>query len=228
MTALRARWRRAVVLTALALASIAAAGCGGSSGRGSAQSHAGCLEGWNGVDNSQNRQHVAGAYAYAKVVAAATGTRDACLFAFHGDDPPVLLLAGRWRGDQLVVSHYAGGRNVAAPLPGGTPPSGEDNAIVSGTGRLLSGGFPPETRVEAPAQTPRWLLLRARRDATLYHDPSPTAVVIRPDGKLWRVTLRGRFICESCFVPVGQPKPKAVVVEEFNSHTKAGQGISYG
>ena len=93
---------------------------------------------------------------------------------------------------------------------------------------MFSGGFPPETQVQAAAHTPRWLLLRARREATLYHDPSPEAVVIRQDGDLWRVTLRGHFICESCFMPVGPPKPKAVVVEEFNPRTKAGQGISYG
>jgi hypothetical protein len=218
MTALRASLAVGLVV----LASAALAGCGGSSQ--AAQPNRDCLQAWNARTNAANHTRVAGAYTYAKVVSA----EQTCAFAFHGDDPPLLLLTGRWQGDRLVLAQNRAARGLGARLPHGTPPSSEDNAVVTPAGWLLPGSFPRSTRIAKPAGAPRWLLIRARRDAVLYRDPSPRAIEISLRRDLWRVVLRGSFICESCFVPVGQPKPKSTVIEEFDPHTRAGAGISYG
>jgi len=81
---------RGACAVGVALVAVAVAGCGGSS-QSTARGAGGCLEGWNGMANARNRERVAGAYTYAKVV---TTSKDACVFALHGDDPPVLMLAG--------------------------------------------------------------------------------------------------------------------------------------
>ena len=205
----------------VALASAALAACGGS--QEAAQPSRDCLRGWNALENSRNQTRVAGTYTYAKVA----GREAGCAFAFHGDDPPVLVLSGRWEDERLALVRKTTVRELGN-LPHGTPPSPEDNMVVTAKGRLLSGRFPASTRITKPRAAPHWLLLRARRDASVYQDLAPRAIEISRRGDLWRVALEGKFICDLCMTPVGKPEARPVVIEEFRSDTRAGAGISYG
>jgi hypothetical protein len=213
----------AVALTTLG--AIALAGCGGA--REVAQPTRNCLQAWNAPDNTRNQTRVAGLYSYAKVVPSARQT--GCGFAFHGDDPPLLLLSARWRGhgDQLVFGKTPAARRLDG-LPGGTPPSGRDNVVVTGKGYLLAGRFPPSTQIAKPRTAPEWLLLRARHDSWLFNDPAPRVVTVSLRRHLWRIKLEGDFLCEICFRPNARTrrKHKKFVIEEFDPRTKAAAGVS--
>lgn len=214
----------AAVLTTLG--AIAPAGCGGA--RDVAQPTRNCLQAWNAPDNTRNQTRVAGLYSYAKVVP--SGRQTGCGFAFHGDDPPLLLLSARWRGDgdQLVFGKTPAARRLGG-LPGGTPPSGRDNVVVTLKGLLVAGRFPSSTRIAKPRAAPEWLLLRARRDSWFFHDPGPTVVTLSRRGHLWRIKLEGNFLCEICDKPNGQPRltRKSFVIEEFDPRTRAAAGVSF-
>ncbi len=87
-----------------------------------------------------------------------------------------------------AASHPLGSAPVPVPWPGRRPPF-----------------------IDAPSETPPWLLVAAGRMAQGLGDPVPSYVFIFL-GTRDRIRLRGQFACYACSVPYGAKTPMGTVV----------------
>jgi hypothetical protein len=143
-----------------------------------------------------------------------------------------LRISGRFRGESVEVRtstcwtpqmELIRRLGIASELQAHVDPLSRPAYLGSGIPRSALADV-----VEIPAETPGWLVRAGRLQARMLGDPHPDAFRISL-GKLFVVTLEGKFVCGYCSRPLGAAAPTGSVARTtFDPRTRIAAGFSLG